>query len=324
MRSMIAGLFVIFALSAAAAQAQPGTSYPDRTVRLINPFSPGGSSDPAARLLADSLSKRLGQQVIVENKSGAQGNIGTALVAHSAPDGYTLLFASGTAFTVNPFLYSSLGFDPKNGFDPVIKFGTVPIVLVVHPSLKASNVRELIELAKKNPGKLTYASAGAGSSMHLAAELFQKMTGTKMLHVPYASTGQAVQDTVAHHTDLVFHLMPAVAGQVKAGTLRALTILSATRSDVLPKVPTAAEAGLPGLEAGTWYAVMAPKGTPHAIIDRINDQTNQALNEPDFRKRVLDMGITPLGGTPADVLTYIDQEIEKWSAIVRSIKTKAD
>ena len=298
--------------------------YPVRPVRLINPFPPGGSSDPSCRLLADALTKSLGQQFVVDNRGGGNGNIGTALASKATPDGYVLVFASGTTFTINPFVYTNMGFDSKKDLEPVIKFGSVPNVLVVNTALPARTLAEFTQYAKARPDELNYASAGNGSSMHLAAELYQKMSGTKMRHIPYVSPGLATQDTIANRTQLIFHLLPAVAQQALAGNVRALAVLAPTRSNVLPDVPTTKEAGMPGLEAGTWYTVLAPAGTPKTVIALLNKQINSTLADPVFRKRVMDMGLTVMGGTPADVTTYIASESKRWSEVVRSAGVKVD
>ena len=312
------------ALATSAHAADAIKDYPVRPVRLINPFPPGGSSDPSCRLLADALTKSFGQQFVVDNRGGGNGNIGTALASKATPDGYVLVFASGTTFTINPFVYTNMGFDSEKDLDPVIKFGSVPNVLVVNPVLPARTLAEFTQYAKTRPDELNYASAGNGSSMHLAAELYQKMSGTKMRQIPYVSPGLATQDTIANRTQLIFHLLPAVAQQALAGNLRALAVLAPTRSVVLPDVPTTKEAGMGGLEAGTWYTVMAPAGTPKAIIAVLNKQINATLAEPVFRKRVLDMGLTVMGGTPADVTSYIDSESRRWSEVVRSAGVKVD
>jgi tripartite-type tricarboxylate transporter receptor subunit TctC len=318
----LAFAFVLLATPTFGADAVK--EFPVRPVRLINPFPPGGSSDPSCRLLADALTKSLGQNFVVDNRGGGNGNIGTAIAAKANPDGYVLVFASGTTFTINPFIYKSLGFEPARDFAPVIKFGAVPNVLVVHPSLPVRNLGEFTQYVKAHSGELNYASAGNGSSMHLASEMYQKMTGTKMQHIPYVSPGLATQDTIANRTQLIFHLLPAVAQQVLAGNLRALAVLSPTRTSVLPDVPTTSEAGMPGLEAGTWYTVMAPAGTPRLIIDKLNKQINAALTEPAFRKRVTEMGVSPMGGTPEDVTRYIATESSRWSEVVRSAGIKMD
>jgi len=317
-------VLALVSLSVPAIAADAVRDYPVRPVRLVNPFPPGGSSDPMCRVLADALTKSLGQQFVVDNRAGGNGNIGTALVAKSNNDGYTVLFASGTTFTINPFVYRSQGFNPKKDFDAVIKYASVPNVLVVHPSLPARTLAEFTQYVKRRAGELNYASAGNGSSMHLAAELYQKMTGTKMLHVPYVSPGQATQDTLANRTQLIFHLVAAVYPQVLAGNLHALAVLSPTRSSVLPDVPTTKEAGLPGLESGTWYTVMVPAGTPQQIIAKLNKEINRILEEPSFRKRVMGMGGTLMGGTPRDVTNYISTESQKWSEIVRIAGVKID
>jgi len=317
---------VVLALAvlATAASGAEQKEYPVRPVRLINPFPPGGSSDPSCRLLADALTRSLGQQFVVDNRGGGNGNIGTAIAAKASADGYVLVFASGTTFTINPFIYKSLGFDPKKDFAPIIKFGAATNVLVVHPSLPARTLAEFTQYVKGRSGELNYASAGNGSSMHLASELYQKMTGTKMQHVPYVSPGLATQDTMANRTQLIFHLVPAVSQHVLAGTLRGLAVLAPARVSVLPDVPTTKEAGMPGLEAGTWYTVLAPAGTPRPIVDKLNRQINASLADPAFRKRVQDMGVTPMGGTPEDVTSYIASESARWSDVVRSANIKMD
>ena len=321
-RYFLAAATLVLATSVHAADAIK--DYPVRPVRLINPFPPGGSSDPSCRLLADALTKSLGQQFVVDNRGGGNGNIGTALASKATPDGYVLVFASGTTFTINPFVYTNMGFDSKKDLEPVIKFGSVPNVLVVNTALPARTLAEFTQYAKARPDELNYASAGNGSSMHLAAELYQKMSGTKMRHIPYVSPGLATQDTIANRTQLIFHLLPAVAQQALAGNVRALAVLAPTRSSVLPDVPTTKEAGMPGLEAGTWYTVFAPAGTPKTVIALLNKQINATLVDPVFRKRVMDMGLTVMGGTPADVTTYIASESKRWSEVVRSAGVKVD
>ena len=318
-------LSLTIALCALAVHAADAVKdYPVRPVRVINPFPPGGSSDPSCRLLADALTRALGQQFVVDNRGGGNGNIGTAIAAKATADGYVLLFASGTTFTINPYVYKSLGFDPAKDIAPIIKFGAVPNVLVVHPTIPARTLAEFTQYVKSHNDELNYASAGNGSSMHMAAELYQKMTGTKMRHIPYVSPGLATQDTMANRTQLIFHLLPAISQQVLAGNLRALAVLSSVRTSVLPDVPTTKEAGLPGLEAGTWYAVMGPAGMPKPVIAKLNKQINATLEEPVFRKRVIDMGVTIMGGTPEDVTTFIASEGVKWSDVVRRAGVKVD
>src|SRR5262245_13473796 len=320
----VAIALVLAQIAFTAHGADPVREYPARPVRLINPFPPGGSSDPSCRLLADALTRSLGQQFVVDNRGGGNGNIGTAIAAKATPDGYVLVFASGTTFTINPFIYRSLGFDPGKDFAPVVKFGAAPNVLVVHPSLPARTLAEFTQYARSRAGELNYASAGNGSSMQLAGGLYQKMTGTRMLHVPYVSPGAATLDTIANRTQLIFHLVPAVAQQVLAGSLRGLAVLAPSRASVLPDVPTTREAGMAGLESGTWYAVLAPAGTPAAIVDKLNRQINASLDEPAFRKRVQDMGVTPMGGTPAEVTAYIASESARWSDVVKSAGIRLD
>jgi tripartite-type tricarboxylate transporter receptor subunit TctC len=322
MKHVVALLLAMIALPAIGADQV--REYPVRPVRMINPFPPGGSSDPSCRLLADALTRALGQQFVVDNRGGGNGNIGTAIAAKATPDGYVLLFASGTTFTINPHIYSSLGFDPKKDFTPVIRFGSVPNVLVVHPSLPARSLAEFTQYVKSRSGELNYASAGNGSSMHLAAEMYQKMTGTKMQHIPYVSPGMATQDTMANRTQLIFHLLPAVAQQVLAGNLRALAVLAPARTSVLPDVPTTKEAGMPGLEAGTWYTVMAPAGTPKPVIDKLNAQINTTFADAAFRRRITEMGVSPMGGRPDEVSSYIATESSRWSDVVKGAGIRLD
>jgi tripartite-type tricarboxylate transporter receptor subunit TctC len=323
-RTALSLTFTIVLHAFAAQAADPVKDYPVRPVRMINPFPPGGSSDPSCRLLADALTRAMGQQFVVDNRGGGNGNIGTAIAAKSTADGYVLLFASGTTFTINPYVYRNLGFDPQKDLVPIIKFGSVPNVLVVHPSIPARTLAEFTQYVKGRADELNYASAGNGSSMHMASELYQKMTGTRMRHIPYVSPGLATQDTIANRTQLIFHLLPAIAQQVLAGNLRALAVLSSDRTGVLPDVPTTREAGLPGLEAGTWYAVMGPAGIPQPIIARLNKQINASLADPVFRKRVTEMGLTIMGGTPEDVQRFIVSEGRKWSEVVRVAGVRID
>lgn len=291
--------------------------YPLRPVRLVNPFPPGGSSDPMCRTLGEALTRSLGQQFVVDNRGGSNGNIGTAIVAKANADGYTLLFAAGSTFTINPFVYASLPFNYAKDFTPIGLFSSVPNVLVVNPSLPVNTLKEFTDYVKNRPGQVNFASAGNGSTMHLASELFQKMTGTTMQHVPYVSPGQASQDTIANRTQLIFHLVAAVAPFVQAGRLRAITVLAPVRSGVLPDVPTTRESGLPGLESAAWYVVVAPKGSPRAVVAKLNEEMNRALKDEAFRKRIVVMGGSPLGGTPADADAMVAAEVAKWSEIVR-------
>ena len=303
----------VFAWAAGAAENE----YPVRPVRVVNPFPPGGSSDPMCRALADQLTRTLGQQFVVDNRGGGNGNVGTAIVAKATPDAYTLLFASGSAFTINPYVYRTLPFDYKRDFTPVGLFASVPNVLVVNPALPVTTLGEFTDYVRARPGELNYASAGNGSTMHLAAEMFQKMTATKMVHVPYVSPGVASLDTIANRTQLIFHLVAAVAPFVQAGKLRGISVLAPVRSGVLPNLPTTKEAGLPGLESAAWYVVVAPKGTPTALVARLNKEINRTLADETLRQRIVAMGATPLGGTPADADQMVEREARRWSEIVK-------
>jgi len=290
--------------------------------RIIVPFPPGGSSDVIGRILAEAMAKSLNTPFIVENRGGAQGNIGIAAAAKAEPDGRTLVLASSSAFTVNPYLYSNLGFDPKGDLVPIIALGTVPIILTVNPSLPARTLSEFIQYVKSNPGKLNYSSAGAGSSMHLAAELFQRLTGTKMTHVPYVSGAQAVQDVVANHVQLVFHLLPAVSPQIRAGTLRPIALLAPERSSTMPQVPTTGEAGMPSLLADTPYFILGPKGIPASTIAKLNDVINDLLKTSSFRDRIVQLGVTPIGGKPEEVNSLITSESARWGDFLKGMEKK--
>jgi tripartite-type tricarboxylate transporter receptor subunit TctC len=320
---LIAAFAALLAIPAMAADV--AREYPVRPVRLINPYPPGGNSDPSCRLLADALTRSLGQQFVVDNRGGGAGNIGAAIVAKAAPDGYVLLFASGTIFTMNPYLYKSQGFDPKHDFEHIVNFSSMPNLMAVHPSIPARTLAEFTQYVKSlPPNTLNYASNGNGSSLHLAAELYKKMTNTQIQHIPYVSPGLATQDTVTNTTQVIFHLLPAIAQGVKAGNLRALAVLATSRSSVLPEVPTTKEAGMPDLQGSNFYPVLAPKGTPKAIVEKLNKQINVILADPAFRARVMDMGMTILGGTPADVTSLIKIEGTRWSEVIRSAGIKAD
>jgi tripartite-type tricarboxylate transporter receptor subunit TctC len=271
-----------------AAHAQPTSPapYPTKPIRLVVPFTPGGSTDILARAVAQELTKAWGQAVIVDNVPGAGGAIGAEKVAKAAPDGYTLLMGHIGTLAVNPSLYPNLPYDPIKSFAPVAWVARVPNVLVVHPSVKATNVKELVALAKASPGRMNYGSGGNGSAANLATEYFKLQTGTSILHIPYRGTAPAVTDLMGGQIQLLFTGAPAVLGQVKSGQLRALAVSSPTRLAALPDLPTVAESGYAGFEADQWYGVVAPAGTPHDVLTKLNTQINQALNAPDIKTRL--------------------------------------
>lgn len=313
----------LIGLAGLAAGTPPGTwaqglVWPGATVRVIVPYAAGGgTTDPLARVFAEELGKELGASFIVENKPGANGNIGAVLVKRAPADGSVFLFTGTGTLATNLALYKDPGFDTLKDFEPVAVVGNVPNVLVVNPSLKVNSVKEFVAHAQKNPGAVSYASTGSGSSMHMAGELFDQCTHVKMLHVPYNGAGGATTDLLAGTVQAMFQLVPGIAQQVKAGKVRALAVMSSRRSASLPDVPTMAEAGYPGLESSTWLAFVAPKGTPPAITARMNVAVNTLLGREAFRARLIEMGVEPMGGTQKDFATFMSAEIRKWGDVVR-------
>lgn len=320
MRSILKRL-ALFALASLAlvAQAQTGT-WPaaGKTIQIIVPApGGGGTGDTIARVVAEELAKTLKTSVIVDNKPGANGNIGAAAAAKAAPDGYTLLFSWAGTLAVNPALYKKLGFDPMKDFEPIGLIADVPNILVINSDLPAKTLDEFIAYAKANPDKINFGSTGNGSSMHLAGELFMRDTGTKMVHVPYNAPGQATTNLIANDIQAMFQLVPGIAGQVKANRVRAIAIMSDQRSPALPDVPTMAEVGHPELLSSTWFALLAPKGTPAPILDLVNKDLNEALARPEVRKRLADLGAATLGGTREQARDHLASETAKWAKIVK-------
>ncbi len=292
--------------------------WPTKPVRIIVPAGGGGgTADPISRVLAEALTKRLGQSFVVENRGGANGNIGASAAAKSPPDGYTILFSWAGTLATNISLYKQLPFHPKDDFDPVVLIGAVPNILVVNKELGVDALESFIAKVKKEPGKLNFGSTGNGSSMHLAGELFKKRTGAYMVHIPYNSAGQATTDLMSNQTQVMFHLVTGAAPFVKSGKLKALALLAEKRSTVLPDVPTMHELGLDGVVSETWFAMLFPKGTAPATIAKLNATMNDILNDPPIRKRLIDMGLEPMGGTPAQLATHLDAEIKKWAEVVK-------
>jgi len=312
-------VFAVLALAASFAQSQ---QYPTRPVRIIAPFAPGGGTDFIARLIAQKLTERLGQQVIVENKPGAGGNLGAEFAVKSAPDGYTLLLVAGS-YTVNPSLYK-LSFDPVNDITPVIQLSQGPFVVAVHPSVPANNLKELIELARRQPDKLSYASAGSGSITHLASELFLDMAKIKIVHIPYKGTGPALNDTIAGSTQLIFGSVSTTLQFIKSGRLRGLAVTTPRRISALPDLPTVAEAGVPGYEVVLWHGLVAPKGVPRPIVDRLNREANQVLKAKEMEDLLATDGVAPAGGTPEQFRALIKADIERWRRVVKQANIKVD
>jgi len=311
----------VAALPAAARIAQAQT-YPSRPIRLILGFAAGGSADIVARLIAQFVSERIGQPVIVENRTGASSNLAGEAVARSAPDGYTLLYVT-TVNAINATFFDNLKFELKRDFAPVSGVTRAPNVLEINPSVPANTVAEFIAYAKANPGKLNMASSGNGTSIHLAGELFKAMTGTNLVHVPYRSPPQAMTDLLAGQVQVMFDVMTQGLQHIKEGRLRALAVTTAARSDALPDVPTVAET-VPGYEASSWSGVCAPSGTPAAIVAMLNKEINAALTDPTIKARLASMGSTAITGSPAEFAAFLSEEADKWGKVVRSANIKAE
>lgn len=302
----------------------PAWPAPDKAIQITVPGpGGGGTGDTLARMVAEQLAARLKTSVVIENKPGANGNIGAAAAAKYAPDGYRFLFSWAGTLAVSPALYASTGFDAQKDFEPIVLICDVPNILVVNNQQPVKNVAEFIAYAKENPGKLNFGSTGIGSSMHLAGELFMAETGTKMVHVPYNAPATATTNMMANDIQLMFQLIPGIAGQVKGGKVRAIAIMAPERSPALPDVPTMKELGFPALMSSTWFALLAPRGTPAPIIERINAETNAMLRDPEFRQKLADVGATPIGGPPDDLRKHLAAEIVKWGNVVRAAGIKS-
>jgi tripartite-type tricarboxylate transporter receptor subunit TctC len=307
------------------ARAGGADNYPDRVVRIIVPFPPGGSVDTTARILAQKLSERFGQQFIVENRAGAGGNTGADQVAKSDPDGYTLLYTAPGPLVVNQTLYAKgLPYDPEKDFVPIALVATAPIVLMVNPSVPAKTVQDLIALAKKAPGTINFASAGNGSTNHLSAELFKSMAKIDIVHVPYRGAGPAMNDLVAGHVQMFFDLMPSSLPQITGGKVRALANAGATRPFALPNVPTVAEQGLPGFEASSWFGLVAPAKTPPEVVAKLARETANVLKEPDMKARIHELGCEPGTVFGQDFAAFLGAETKKWGEVVRISGATAD
>jgi tripartite-type tricarboxylate transporter receptor subunit TctC len=305
-----------------AAMPQAGT-YPEKVIRLVVPFPPGGAIDIMGRLTAQKLSEALGTQVIVDNRSGAGGAIGTDNVARAAPDGYTLLVSSTSPMSINPHI-NKVPYDPVASFVAIALIASSPQMIVVPPSLPVKNVKDFIAMANARPGAMSFASSGVGTIIHVTAEMFAQRAGIKMLHVPYKGAAPAVVDTVAGHVTLLTAAYSSVAPQVRAGRLRALAVTSLKRMELEPGVPTVSESGLPGFESIQWWAVSGPAGLPTPVIDRLNTELNRVVGTDDMRRRLAADGAEPGGGTPAALAAFIRKDYEKWGAVIRSVRMKAE
>ena len=293
--------------------------WPSKPIRFIAPNLPGGPTDILARLIGQRLAESLGQPVVIENRAGAAGNIGTEAAAKAPPDGYTLVTGNNATFGANVSLYKRLGFDPVKDFAPVVLAATQPNILVVHPSLPVNSVKELVALARARPGQLNYSGSGMGANAHLAAELFKSMTGTSIVHIPYKSAAPALTDLIAGETQLMFATALSVVPHIKANRVRALGVTTAQRSRSLPELPTIAEAGVPGFEASTWHGVLVPAGTPVAIVERLNVEINRVLQRADARDRLAALGAEIVGGSAKEFADHIQREIPKWAKVIKTI-----
>ena len=298
-------------------------TYPARPIRLVVSFAAGGGVDLVARLIGQKLSEAWSQQVVIDNRPGAGGNVSAELVAKSLPDGYTI-YLSSASVVVNASLYKALPYDPLKDFAPVTLLVNAHNVLVSHPSLPAKNIRELIALAKKKPGQINYASTGSGSSGHLAMELFRSMAGIELTHIPYKVIGQTTADLLSGQVSLWFPTMPGVLQHIKSGRMTALGVSGSRRAPALPNVPTIAEAGVPGYDASTWYPLLAPAATPAAIVDKMNAQLVAILASADVREKLQAQGIEPVGSTPAQLGAHLKSEMVKWEKVVRLSGAKVD
>jgi tripartite-type tricarboxylate transporter receptor subunit TctC len=293
-------------------------------VRFVVGFTPGGPSDILARTLGQKLAQRWSQQVVVDNRPGAGGNLAAEAAAKSAPDGYTWLLGNNSILATNQSLYRSLPYDPVKDFAPVALVAIQPNILVVHPSLPVSSVEELIQFSKANPGKLNYASSGSGAAAHLAGELFKAMAGVDLVHVPYKGAQPALTDVIAGQVQMMFATSASVIPYIKAGRLRALAVTTAQRSASVPELPTVAEAGVPGFEAITWHGVVVPAATPVAVVTRLNEEINSALSEKDLKDRLASLGAEISTGTPRQFADYIARETPKWAKVVKDSGAKPE
>ena len=321
---MIHNLARLAAALALGAAALSHAQYPTRPIKLIVPFPPAGSTDISARALAGKLGERLGQPVIIENKPGAGGNIGSDVVAKAPPDGYTLVVGTVGTHAINSGLYSKMPYDPIRDFAPVVLLSTTPNVLVVPASFPANSVQDVIRLAKAKPGELTFASSGAGTSIHLSGEMFKSMAGLDMTHIPYKGSAPMLIDLLSGQVNMAFDNLSASMAYIKAGKLKALATTGAKRAAGLPDLPTVSEAGLTGYESTSWNAIYAPAGTPKEIVDKLNREANAVLQSPETRKYFTDQGAEAGGGTPAELAAFNRAEIAKWAKVVKDSGAKVD
>lgn len=318
---LLAATVLSVPLLASQAVAQ---SWPERPITLVVAFAPGGSTSIVARAVSDKMSEALGQKIIIDNRAGAGGTIGTKAVAGSAPDGYTIALGYTGTLAIGPSLYTKAGYDPRKDFAPIGMIGNAPNSLVVHPSFPAKTVAELIAYAKANPDKVSFGSAGVGTASHVSGEYFATAAGIKLVHVPYKGTGPALSDLIGGHIPMAFAPIPATHSQISSGTMRALAVTSAARSGLLPEIPTIAESGLTGFDASLYYGLVAPAGTPRPIIDKLNAALRGALASDDVKKRLAADGTDVTPSTPEEYAAFIDKDEIKWSRIVKASGAKGE
>jgi tripartite-type tricarboxylate transporter receptor subunit TctC len=319
-RSSLAAFVALTTIGAASAQP----TYPAKPIRYVVPFPAGGPLDIVARAIGQELNRSWGQPVIVDNRPGAGGNIGAELVAKSPPDGYTILMGAVSTHAINPTLYTRVAYDPIKDFAPITLITSVPNVLVVHPSVPAKTVSELIAVAKAKPGQLNFASGSTGSAGHLAGELFKTMAGVDMVHVPYKGAAPAVVDLIAGHVSLMFDNMSSALPTIKSGRVRAIAVTTLKRSPMLPQLPTISEAGLRGFDVSTWFGVFAPGGTPPDIVSKLNTEIVRILSTAEMKERLAQLGAEPAGGKPEEFAAFIRSEIPKYAKVIRASGAKAD
>ena len=318
-RSLVALLLALAVAAPVAAQ-----NFPTKPLRLIVPFTPAGAVDIASRAIAIEMSKMLGQPVTVENRPGAGGNLGAEVAAHAAPDGYTLFMSTSGIQAINPALYAKMNIDPNKDLVSVAPLVSLNNVLVLHPSVKANSVKEVIALAKAQPGKIPYASSGNGTSIHMSGAMFTQMTGIEMIHIPYKGSGPAVTDLLGGTVSMMFDNIPSALPHIKSGKLKALATTGAKRDPALPDLPTIAEAGVPGYESGVWFGLMVPAGTPKDVIARLNAEAVKGARAPEFVKRMTDLGYNIIPGSADSMAEMIKVEIGRWTPIVKASGAKVD
>jgi tripartite-type tricarboxylate transporter receptor subunit TctC len=324
MRQWIAAALCTLVLAVAPGAGAQAPAYPSHPVRIVVPFPAGGTTDILARAVAQRFSEALGQPFIVDNRPGAGGNIGAELVARSAPDGYTLVMGTVGTHAINPSLYAKMPYDHVKDFVPVFLVAGVPNVLEVNPDVPVHTVAELVAYAKANPGKLNFASSGSGTSIHLSGELFKTMSGVTMQHVPYKGSAPALQDLLGGQVQLMFDNLPSSMALIKSGKLRPIAVTSAHRSAALPDLPTIAESGYPGFEASSWFGLLAPAGTPAAVVARLNAEGNKWLASPEAKEKLAAQGAIAAGGSPEDFARHVTAETTKWAKVVKESGAKVE